>query len=214
VVVDVSAGARRRRNQATRRLVVRLIGVSIAFPAALPSLWRVARLLAGGAARQLAAAALHAVPHSVSPFGRRVFTGRNPLRVAVHLAVATALVLIGLFVLATVTALIGTTPTVADAGGSSLAGLKPLLPWVGVALLALGTLAYRKARRAGRWPRRLMRRDPRPIVLFLRSFRDDSLRLRTAVVGRRSLIGYWTLAARISSRCSPGISRRSARSWR
>jgi hypothetical protein len=49
-------------------------------------------------------------------------------------------------------------------------------------------LCYRQARRVGKLAaRELIRRDTRPMVLFLRSFRDDGLRLRTAALGRRSV---------------------------
>ena len=59
----------------------------------------------------------------------------------------------------------------------------------GVALLVIGTLIRRHARRlAALDATELLRRDPRPMVLYLRTFADDSLTIRTATYARRSLI--------------------------
>jgi hypothetical protein len=60
---------------------------------------------------------------------------------------------------------------------------------IGFALLILGALGYRGARRfAAIDARRLMLRDTRPPVLYLRSFGDDDLKLRAATLGRPSLV--------------------------
>ena len=64
----------------------------------------------------------------------------------------------------------------------------------GLGLLVLGAVIFRVARRLGSVDaRRLMLRDPRPPVLYLRSFGDDRLRLWTATLGRPSLVERFTL---------------------
>ncbi len=64
----------------------------------------------------------------------------------------------------------------------------------GLVLVALGAIIFRSARRLGSVDaRRLMLRDPRPPVLYLRSFGDDRLKLWTATFGRPSLIERFTL---------------------
>ena len=61
-------------------------------------------------------------------------------------------------------------------------------------LVALGAIVFRGARRLGSIrARQLMLRDPRPPVLYLRSFGDDRLKLWTATFGRPSLIERFTL---------------------
>ena len=60
-------------------------------------------------------------------------------------------------------------------------------------LVALGAIVFRSARRLGSIrARQLMLRDPRPPVLYLRSFGDDRLKLWTATFGRPSLIERFT----------------------
>ena len=59
--------------------------------------------------------------------------------------------------------------------------------------LVLGAVIFLVARRLGSADaRRLMLRDPRPPVLYLRSFSDDRLRLWTATLGRPSLVERFT----------------------
>jgi hypothetical protein len=58
---------------------------------------------------------------------------------------------------------------------------------ISLVLIAWGARIYRRARRAAMLPgSALMKRDSRPIVLYLRSFHDDSqikLRARAATAG-------------------------------
>jgi len=64
----------------------------------------------------------------------------------------------------------------------------------GVGLLVLGAIVFLVALRLGSVDaRRLSLRDPRPPVLYLRSFGDGGLRLRTATLGRPSLVERFTL---------------------
>jgi hypothetical protein len=61
-------------------------------------------------------------------------------------------------------------------------------------LVAVGAVIFRAAGRLGAiHARQLMRRDPRPLVLYLRAFGDDRLKLWTATFGRPSLIERFTL---------------------
>jgi hypothetical protein len=190
VVVDVSADARHRRRQATWRLVLQLAGVALAAPAAVPSLWPQSlvylpvALLVGWLPTRFMPA-----PHSGSPLGRRIFTGRHPVRVTILFAVATVLLLFGLLLLVAAIVQAIQPPSVADVAGSNQTARSAATAWAGIAFVAGGLLCYRRARRAGALAaRELMRRDSRPIVLFLRSFRDDRLRLRIGGRGRRSAI--------------------------
>ena len=58
----------------------------------------------------------------------------------------------------------------------------------------MGAIIYRYTRRLGSIDaRRLLERDSRPPVLYLRAFGDDRLRLWTATLGRSSLIERFTL---------------------
>jgi hypothetical protein len=60
---------------------------------------------------------------------------------------------------------------------------------VGAAFLVVGTLLRRHARRlAALDAEEVIRRDPRPMVLYLRTFADDSLTIRTATYARRSFL--------------------------
>ena len=67
------------------------------------------------------------------------------------------------------------------------------LAGAGLGLLVLGAVIFLVARRLrAADARRLMLRDPRPPVLYLRSFTDDRLRLWTATLGRPSLVERFT----------------------
>lgn len=60
---------------------------------------------------------------------------------------------------------------------------------IGGVLLALSVLAYRGSRRATLLPAsETMTNDPRPAVLYLRSFGDDRLRMRAHRAGRHSVV--------------------------
>jgi hypothetical protein len=78
-------------------------------------------------------------------------------------------------------------------GTTPVQNLATGLEGTGLGLLVLGAVILWVARWLGSLDaRRLMLRDPRPPVLYLRSFGDDKLRLRTATFGRRSLIERFT----------------------
>src|SRR4029077_11954852 len=74
-------------------------------------------------------------------------------------------------------------------GTITMQNLATGLEGTGLGLLVLGAVIFWVARRLGSVDaRRLMLRDPRPPVLYLRSFGDDRLRLWTATLGRPSLV--------------------------
>jgi hypothetical protein len=167
-----------------------MASVTLASPAAVPSLWLHSlrwlplALLVGWLPTRFIPAS-----HGGPAFGRRIFTGRHPPQVTVLFVVATVLFLYGFLVLVAAAIEFIQPPSVAEIGGADQPIMDTFRPWLGIASLAGGVLCYRRARRAGALAaRELMRRDSRPIVLFLRSFGDDRLRLRIAPTGRRSLI--------------------------
>jgi hypothetical protein len=78
-------------------------------------------------------------------------------------------------------------------GTTTVQNLATGLEGTGLGLLVLGAVILWVARRLRSVDaRRLMLRDPRPPVLYLRSFGDDKLRLWTATFGRPSLIERFT----------------------
>jgi hypothetical protein len=81
------------------------------------------------------------------------------------------------------------------AGGSPTftQGSADAAAWIGLALIAFAAVISRYARRLGSVDAyRLMLRDVRPPVLYLRSFGDDGLKLWTATLGRPSLMERFT----------------------
>lgn len=125
---------------------------------------------------------------------RMALTGRRRFRIAVLLSAAYVLIILG-FALVVDAGLLTVQPQeYADAqpqdvvvGAGWLAGL------LGLVLVAVGAICHRRARRLGSVEaRRLMLRDSRPAVLYLRSFGDDGLKLWTATLGRLSYIERFT----------------------
>jgi hypothetical protein len=80
------------------------------------------------------------------------------------------------------------------ASGSASAGQNDAYLWIGgISLMGAGAVLARRARRlAAVDAYRLMQRDTRPPVLYLRSFGDDALKLWTATFGRPSLLERFT----------------------
>jgi hypothetical protein len=125
--------------------------------------------------------------------------GSHRIFVTGLLAVAATLILLGLVCLVflgfyqmqpsgtTVPSLTGQDSTDAQSVATDLEA-------AGIVLVVLGAIIFRTARRLGSiQARRLMLRDPRPPVLYLRAFGDDRLKLWTATFGRPSLIERFTL---------------------
>lgn len=199
-VVDVSSAAKKNSRTAVWRLAVQLIGLAVAAYGAdvlLVRYWY-AYLMTG-------LAIVWAGGRFIRPAGvrrgknRAVLAGSHKVLVTGMLAGAAAAILAGLacVVLAgmyqsllpgsTVPLVPGQAPTPVHDVVSGLQG-------AAIFLVAVGAITFRGARRMGSiQARRLMLRDPRPPVLYLRSFGDDQLRLWTATFGRPSLIERFTI---------------------
>lgn len=199
-VADVSAAAKRNRRIAACRLAVQLAGLGVAAFGADYSEVRYwyAYLVTGfvivwGGGRFIhPAGARRARNQTVIAGSRRVI-------VVGMLVLASATVLLGLITI-TSGAMYRTYPPGALAPSSLGLGtttaqyLSNDLLGTGIGLLVFGAISTRVARRLGSIDaRRLMVRDPRPPLLYLRAFGDDRLRLWTATLGRPSLIERFTL---------------------
>src|SRR6185369_11282459 len=115
---------------------------------------------------------------------RAIMAGSHRVLVTVMVVVASAMILFGL------TAAVAFGLCQVQPPGATVQDL-PRLP--GLGLSGLGAVIFLVARRLGSADaRRLMLRDPRPPVLYLRSFTDDRLRLRAATLGRPSLVERFT----------------------
>ena len=136
---------------------------------------------------------------------RAIMAGSYRVLVTVMLVVASAMILFGLAAIVSFGLYQIQPPgaTVQDLPGLPGLGLSGLstttvqdlatgLPEAGLGLLVLGAVIFLVARRLGSADARLMLRDPRPPVLYLRSFTDDRLRLWTATLGRPSLVERFT----------------------
>ena len=198
--VDVSAAAKRSRRIAVGRLAVQLAGLGLVAYAAdvfqvrfwyaylvagLAVVWAGGRFIRpGGAARGR---------------NRAIMAGSHRILVTVMLIMASAMILFGLAAIVSF-GLYQTQPpgatvqSLSGQGTTTVQNLATGLEGTGLGLLVLGAVIFRVARRLGSVDaRRLMLRDPRPPVLYLRSFGDDRLRLWTATLGRPSLVERFTL---------------------
>jgi hypothetical protein len=184
---DVSKRARNNRRMAQLRLGVQIIGAIIAVIGVDPFLpyWYVF-LFVGSII-------MWAAGRYIQPggFGRGrnqvALTGRRKFRVAALLSVASVLIILGFGLL--VAAALANAQHYAIGSADAFQNLPPL----GLFLVAGGAMCHRYARRLGSTEaRRLMQRDKRPAVLYLRSFGDDGLKLRTATLGRSSFVERFT----------------------
>jgi hypothetical protein len=184
-VVDVTPVARGQQSKALRRHVLRLVAVLIALPGLIPFLWPQSLFLVplGWGVGYGPTLWQWLWQHrSRRARGRRLFTGSRPVRVTLLVTGATVLMMAGLFFIFTS----GAFSTWAV--GEDEEGLRNL--WLlGLGLIVIGTSLYTLARRlAALSARELLRRDTRPVMLYLRAFADDDLKLRTATYNRPSLI--------------------------
>lgn len=175
--LDVSEGARRLVRVEIASFAVQLAGVaSIAWAfVAQSAVGRVAFALTG--LLLLTAVRWYRFRRGDSLANKSVFTGKRPIRVT------------ALFISAMLSGLLGWF-FIVQAGRSS--GGSPGFSWYlgsAACLLAVAGICLRRARRLSAvTARRTLERDSRPMVLYLRSFGDDDLKLRSATLGRRSLI--------------------------
>jgi hypothetical protein len=194
--VDVSAAAKRGRRIAVGRLAVQLAGLGlVAYAADVFQLrfWY-AYLVAG-------LAVVWAGGRFIRPGGAdrgRNRAGSHRMLVTVMLMVASAMIVFGLAAIVSFGVYKIQPPGAAvqnlsGHGTTTVQNLATGLEGAGLGLLVLGAVILWFARRLGSAEaRRLMLRDPRPPVLYLRSFGDDKLRLRSATFGRPSLIERFT----------------------
>jgi hypothetical protein len=199
-VVDVSTPARKYRNVAWWRFAAQFAGLAVvaygavsfpgtfwyAFPlAGLAIAWASGRLIRPGGP------ALNAK--------RRAGSGARRWRVMVYRVVAAATAIAGGLLIASYALNQETPPAVVavdvatEPAASQAASVGTATLWAGIILLAIGAVISRRARRLTAVDAyRLMRQDSRPPVLYLRSFRDDKLKLLSATLGRPSLIERFT----------------------
>lgn len=198
-VTDVSAAAKKDKRTAVWRLVAQFAGLGLAAYGAdvlLVRFWYaylaagLAIVWAGG--RFIRPAGVRRHP------GRALMAGRRKILVTAMLTVAAAMILAGLAcaVFAGLYQVLPQGGTVTFVPGQppvSVQSIDSDLRAAAVILVTLGAIAFRSARRLGSVrARELMLRDPRPAVLYLRSFGDDRLKLWTATFGRPSLIERFT----------------------
>jgi hypothetical protein len=198
-VVDVSSSADGYRSTARLRLAVQLIGVCIAACGADPFLvsnWYIF-VLVGAAIVWAGGRFIHPAGQSAAR-NRTMLSGSRRVRVTLMMALASAMLIIG--VLALISYGLYQAEPPAEVAASAASGSPALtqgaaegLEWTGLILIAIAAVISRYARRlASVEAHRLMLRDARPPVLYLRSFGDDGLKLWTATLGRPSLIERFT----------------------
>jgi len=204
---DVSEAAGRSSRVAVARLAVQLAGLGLVVYAA--DVFQVRFWYAYLAAGLVV---VWAGGRFIRPAGagrganRAITAGSHRVLVTVMLVLASAMILFGLaaavaFGLCQVQPPGATVQDLPRLPGLGLSGLGTItvqdlatgLAEAGLGLLVLGAVIFLVARRLGSADaRRLMLRDPRPPVLYLRSFTDDRLRLWTATLGRPSLVERFT----------------------
>jgi hypothetical protein len=180
ITVDVTARARRRRRRAAAGLLLELSGAGMTVAGFLPFTWPLGLLLVA------LGVGIAWIPRLVTATARRagsgsqLWTGRHRLRVACFTAISTVCVLTGLLAMV----LYGVGAVLTSAGYD----YNVRIVFVSV-LLAAGTVLRRRSRRlAALDADEVLRRDSRPMVLYLRTFADDSLSIRTATYARQSFI--------------------------
>ena len=204
---DVSAAAWRSSRVAVGRLAVQLAGLGlVAYAADVFQVRFWYAYLAAGLVVVWAGGRFIRPAGAGRGANRAIMAGSYRVLVTVMLVVASAMILFGLaatvaFGLYQIQPPGATVQDLPRLPGLGLSGLGTTtvqdlatgLAGAGLGLLVLGAVIFLVARRLGSADaRRLMLRDPRPPVLYLRSFTDDRLRLWTATLGRPSLVERFT----------------------
>jgi hypothetical protein len=202
-VVDVTERARALRRRGLALLVADLAAVNVAVVGALAVSGAV-RMPTGVGWLLLAAALIGGISFTVRWARSEVRSIRDgtargaelqPSAAALGGGLAAAALLVGGMALLTAgLAGVAFGPSLGDLERSKRFGVEPTLMSattlvVGIALLVAGGSVVRLARlwaRAG--ARRLRARDPRPPILYLRSFEDDALRVPAVVSARRPFL--------------------------
>lgn len=188
-VIDVRAEASSARTSAALRLRLQVAGLLVGSPVLVPFLWP------------------YSVPYGLAgaliglglPWLMRRRSGRlarisltwpvveRPLRAGAAFALAAAFILIGLVMFLAYAAQVANPRMRSDAVDEETAQAVVFLGGVGA--MAAGSGLWHIAQRlAAVRAQTLMRTDPRPPVLYLRSFGDDRLRLRVATYGPAAFV--------------------------
>jgi hypothetical protein len=185
-VGDVSKNAHYNKGIAILRFVVQLTGACIMVAGAdvfVVNYWYLYLIV--GAAIVWAAGRFIRPGGWVRKKNLAILAGSHRLLVAFLLSVASVMVLSGLILI--IGTALSNSQFQGTANGSQGDAQSFLIP--GLILVALGAITHRFARRLGSAEaHRLMLRDTRAPVLYLRSFGDDRLKLWTATLGRVSFI--------------------------
>ena len=179
--VDVSRESKKSKRWALTVFVAQFLGAALVLGAILPSLDLIHRLGLVTCGGLLYVGGLWYRSRRTRSGRRSAFGGQRPFRGLVLFCLATLLAMAGVVCL-----LVAVISGPDSPGASSYTNAT-------LCLLAAAGICSRTGRRfTAISAERLLRRDPRPMVLYLRSFGDDSIRLRTATLGRRSLIERFT----------------------
>lgn len=110
---------------------------------------------------------------------RGILAGRHPGRAILLLAVSLVLLIVGL-----ASVMLSAFTGMDSSSSSNSFWMLTILAWLCFGITAM---TYRQARRHAMPPAsEVLRRDPRPLVLYLRSFKDDHLKIRVGGPRRRS----------------------------
>jgi hypothetical protein len=188
-VIDVRAEASSARASAALRLRLQLAGLLVGSPVLIPFLWpySLPYALAGGVIGL-------GLPWWLRRgAGRPARTGvkrrgvERPLLAGAVFALAAAFILAGLVLFLAYAAQVANPTVRSDAIDQDTAQAVVFL--LGVGAMAAGSALWHFAQRlAAVRAQTLMRTDPRPPLLYLRSFGDDRLRLRVATYGPAAFV--------------------------
>lgn len=200
-VIDVDAKVGRGQRAERLRFAAQIVGLSLLLPAIIPAFWPSSLLMAAAGAALgvvlpwwLRARERRRAGAPESP-AQRLFTGRHTGRAGFYVSAASLALLAAAFC-AVMGGLVqargeGTLVPSESGNDTEIDPIVVSLPAIVLAgvLAAGGVRLYRRGRRLAAYDAKaLMKEDERPIVLYLRSFTDDDVKIRTAVTTRRSLI--------------------------
>jgi hypothetical protein len=174
--IDVSPDSRKLRRAAVFSFAVELFAVASIFWALVPqsTAGRAAFCVIGVVL--LIAVRWYRSRQAARSLSFWLLTGKRPVRV------------IGFFICATLGGFLGWWFIVQAARLSGGAPGVDYYLYSGMCFLAVAGICLRRARRLSAVSaQKSLERDSRPMVLYLRSFGDDNLKLRSATLGRRSL---------------------------
>lgn len=175
--VDVDDNAKRQKRRARWFTYIELAGASLIVDALLPMPWQARAALAVAGLVVIATTARVRSYYMGRNAGSSAIRGQRPIRAILLSAAATVMALFGAFVIFDYVI-----------AGDQSPGQQGYAVSIAASLAAAGLMQRRARRISAISARSLLRRDTRGMVLYLRSFDDDQLRLRTATFGRRGLL--------------------------